>query len=87
MGFKVFRRKKIKLKETYSHEMLISYTRSVQEYPQIIILTIEATKKIDFLKLTDEETPLMSLVFILTQKWIQYSVFILALGHLVFIKN
>ena len=62
MGFKVFRRKKIKLKETYRHEMIISYTRSVQEYSQIIILTIEATKqKIDFLKLTDEETPLKQL--------------------------
>ena len=42
--------------------MLISYTRSVQEYSQIIILTIKATKKIDFLKLTDEETPLMVVV-------------------------
>ena len=62
MGFKVFWRKKIKLKETYRHEMLISYTRSVQEYSQIIILTIKATKKIDFLKLTDEETPLMVVV-------------------------
>ena len=58
MGFKVFRRKEIKLKEAYRHEVLISYTRSVQEYSQIIILTIEATKKNDFLKLTDEETPL-----------------------------
>ena len=38
--------------------MLISYSRSVQEYSQIIFLTIEATKKIDFLKLTDDETPL-----------------------------
>ena len=43
MGFKVFRRKKLKLKETYRHEMLISYTLKLCK--NILDWTIEATKK------------------------------------------
>ena len=57
-ALKFFEGKKSNLKKLTGINYFELDFETLQEYSQIIILTIEATKKIDFLKLTDEETPL-----------------------------